>query len=1494
MQEKCMIKAFKDDAHFKELQGKSGITTKDLMEILLNGEDQITKAREELEKTEQDLMKSFELNHDGENDESLNEIAMSIFRQKHSRDPITGRYVVPMIWHPHAPKLGPSRKSAERFFYRQEWKLLGQKAKQKAVNEFMDDYESKRHMIRIEGADEDIDNGSVYYIPHLSIIREDSITTKLRQVFHASYPSLSGESLNSILIKGPDIGGNIFTSLMRLRQWPIVFCGDVSQMFRQVQIPEEDSNILRILFRPTRWEPLRTYRLTTVTYGTACAMFQSVMAMRQCATDNAPSQEIERIIHERFYVDDFVSGCFDIEEGKKQLREVRETLKKGCFPLTKFESNEPEVLKEIPEELHLAAFKGGKRGEMKLLGNGYSPIEDEFFQRKSLPEKIEYTKRGMLSVTAAIYDPLGFVLPVIMMLRILMQDLWLAKVDWDEKLNEEVKSKFQKIIDQLPLIMKLKIPRWLGNHRDQKVQLVGFCDSSFDGMAACVYSRVINDGKVIVRLVASYGRLENAEVDDDLKHPILVPRGHLADLIIKRAHIENNHCATTLMMSAVMRIFFIPALKQRVKYHINKCAVCLRWRAAVAKPQMASLPLERITPTDCFAHTGVDLAGHFECKASRIKFDKIIKLYVVIFVCLFSKALHLEVVSDISTASLIQAIARLTARRGAVRTFYSDNAKNFQGFSNALKKTWQKVKEETAERLAMQKTNWVFINPYAPMTGGLWEAAVKSMKFFTNRFKNVSSLTHEDFVTLICRIEGLLNSRPITPDPADPLSLTPITPFKLMTMKDFRNNPFDDDQFYSGPITKQWLLIVQIQKQMWNRFKKEYLQTLQARQKWAQTENPIKVNDIVLLKDNDDNPGVWKMGRVTEAVENNKGQVTTIKVDTQRQNGELRSVRTVVPIVRDNEETPEPVLGRVLRKRNVTKGPTALVTLVLFTWLAATTQNTNAQVISKLEPGINFVKLNKVHEQIGEFLIQIQTNINFQADFDDVKERMKMYENLCKEHEFVPNIKQKCVIRYEAAKELVSNTEKKVRQEIFNHRSKRQIYATLVKAGSTVLSKASSAMSNSGPLLKHPNTWTVIGTSAGIGVSLYEAADAQQKIDMLKQDIDRLRNIQTKTAAHILQLEDVRYDSVEMKLDQIKEDEKIIQLETEMNQFENNMLQLIEKIKLRYENAGSQIPIEVIESQINKVREKLNGVNFTISAKEILESPAKKSLINDCLLISWKVKLVQNEEVRKLEKTAFISIPSKGMAQILESGKLITRRILDRKNMLETINDNSNVVKTEELKPMTNCTLDIILEKTEKRCERQSFVDFPPIVEILSDQIAVIISEQAIKISLKCEGEEKEIEEEVNFALINYHNCSLFTKNVQIVTGKINEKNISDTFEKPLLVVKDFTTNRNTMLLHEKIQEDINEMRNFEFSQGEEPNAFRKFIKYWEEKIWNFGWHSKLLLIIAIVAGAGMIFYFVKRRRSRSWTKEIIKLSKQKTKQVSIRVKQIEQNDVSI
>ncbi|XP_071055706.1 uncharacterized protein [Onthophagus taurus] len=207
--------------------------------------------------------------------------------------------------------------------------------------------------------------------------------------------------------------------------------------------------------------------------------------------------------------------------------------------------------------------------------------------------------------------------------------------------------------------------------------------------------------------------------------------------------------------------------------------VCARQRTITGQQLMGQLPKSRIIPSRSFLNTAVDYAGPFSLRTLRGRGGKIYKGYLIIFVCLSTSAIHLEVATDYTSSGFIAAYKRFVGRRGIAATITSDCGTNLVGADRELRNLFNSASEQwksIANLLANDGTQWIFNPPGAPHFGGKWEAGVKSVKYHLKRVIGDGSLSFKEFTTLLIEIEAILNSRPLCPISDDPNGIDVLTP----------------------------------------------------------------------------------------------------------------------------------------------------------------------------------------------------------------------------------------------------------------------------------------------------------------------------------------------------------------------------------------------------------------------------------------------------------------------------------------------------------------------------------------------------------------------------------------------------------------------------------------------------------------------------------------------------------------------------------------------
>ncbi|XP_036340757.1 uncharacterized protein LOC118750132 [Rhagoletis pomonella] len=242
------------------------------------------------------------------------------------------------------------------------------------------------------------------------------------------------------------------------------------------------------------------------------------------------------------------------------------------------------------------------------------------------------------------------------------------------------------------------------------------------------------------------GRLKNAGLDFNSRHPILLPKRHpLTVSIINYFHKKLLHAGPQALLASIRLHYWPIGGRKTVSYVVNKCIVCFRCRPRLMEHIMADFPKERVQAARAFLTTGVDFCGPFYYNA-EVRNRPPTKCYICIFICFATKAIHMELAKDLSTSAFLAALQRFVSLRGKPKTIWSDHATNFVGANNELAELKQLFLNNNHQRMVRQQClddgiGWKFIPPRSPHFGGIWEAAIKSAKYHFNRVVGSSILT---------------------------------------------------------------------------------------------------------------------------------------------------------------------------------------------------------------------------------------------------------------------------------------------------------------------------------------------------------------------------------------------------------------------------------------------------------------------------------------------------------------------------------------------------------------------------------------------------------------------------------------------------------------------------------------------------------------------------------------------------------------------------------
>ncbi|XP_065086352.1 uncharacterized protein LOC135708280 [Ochlerotatus camptorhynchus] len=382
------------------------------------------------------------------------------------------------------------------------------------------------------------------------------------------------------------------------------------------------------------------------------------------------------------------------------------------------------------------------------------------------------------------------------------------------------------------------------------------------------------------------GRLGHSAERHDTKHPIVLPARHkLTRMILQHYHLQLLHAGAQLLLGAV-RLRFWPLGGRNVARNIvHQCMKCFRAKPSPVQQFMGEPPAPRVTVSRPFSQTGVDYFGPLYVRLAPRR--PVVKVYVAIFVCLCTKAVQLELVTDLSTDRFLQALRRFIGRRGKCQDIYSDNGTNFVGAKSKMQEFLKLIRssdhcEKIVKECAEEGIQWHFNPPSAPHFGGLWEAAVRSAKNHLLKVVGETTASAEDLNTLLVQVEACLNSRPLTAMSDDPNDLEPLTPAHFLIGSSLQALPEPNVEDVPMNRLKHWQLMQRLLQDFWKRWRREYLSQLQGRIKRWKPPVKVEVGRLVVVRDENLPPMKWKMGRIQQLHPGDDGvlRVVTLKTAT--------------------------------------------------------------------------------------------------------------------------------------------------------------------------------------------------------------------------------------------------------------------------------------------------------------------------------------------------------------------------------------------------------------------------------------------------------------------------------------------------------------------------------------------------------------------------------------------------------------------------------------
>lgn len=318
-----------------------------------------------------------------------------------------------------------------------------------------------------------------------------------------------------------------------------------------------------------------------------------------------------------------------------------------------------------------------------------------------------------------------------------------------------------------------------------------------------------------------------------------------------------------------------------VRQIIHKCQLCCRFEGPPFRaPPPPPLPVFRVTESPPFTYTGIDFAGPLFVKGSDGSADQ--KVWICLYTCCVVRAVHLDLVPNMSTPTFICSLKRFAARRGLPSKIVTDNGKTFKGAAKILKAVMSH--DDVQQYLTGVRVDWTFNLERAPWWGGIFERMVRSTKRCLKKMIGQARLTYDELLTAVTEVEVIINSRPLSFISSDDLE-EPLTPSHLLigrralTLPDNMCYGTEDDdiEVTTNLLNKRMKYISTILDNFWKRWRSEYLLELRDNHRYNSSSDQhskmITQGDIVVVRDDSKRRGFWKLAKVERTITGRDGKV---------------------------------------------------------------------------------------------------------------------------------------------------------------------------------------------------------------------------------------------------------------------------------------------------------------------------------------------------------------------------------------------------------------------------------------------------------------------------------------------------------------------------------------------------------------------------------------------------------------------------------------------
>ncbi len=370
-------------------------------------------------------------------------------------------------------------------------------------------------------------------------------------------------------------------------------------------------------------------------------------------------------------------------------------------------------------------------------------------------------------------------------------------------------------------------------------------------------------------------------------------------LLCSTLHVTHHHPGISALHASFSSTYLISGLRNLLKKLSRACALCQRAYAKPISHLMGMLPAARTTPTPAFYVTGVDFAGPLYIRQGHVRKPVPVKTYAALFICMVTKAVHIELCASLSSVDFRAALQRFIARRGSPGHIYCDNGSNFLGAREETRDLRENLesRETTIAFCQAHHIQWHHSPPRAPHFGGLWEAAIRQMKLILKKNASPHLLRYDELETVLTEAEAILNSRPLAPiTQEDQHTGNVLTAGHFLIGRPLLATPALDTHPKFVPSLRRWKLVARIQEDIWKQWSNIYINTLHQRSKWKQKSTPLKVQQLVYIKDESLSHRQWPLGIIQEVFPGDDGQVRAARILRQGKSY-VRAANLLIPCI---------------------------------------------------------------------------------------------------------------------------------------------------------------------------------------------------------------------------------------------------------------------------------------------------------------------------------------------------------------------------------------------------------------------------------------------------------------------------------------------------------------------------------------------------------------------------------------------------------------------